>query len=102
MLIEHYEQCQERLPGMPAIGCDPCCALTSMTLVCANPTYDTCPRYKAVEQDCPACQEAMVGPVQMYRDTVDWTLVCPECGLEIPASSTEAQINSFWPAGATG
>lgn len=83
MLIQNFHSCQHRLPGMPAIGCDPGCSLTPTETPCEKPTYETCPRYEWVEEYCPACQEAMLGEVQMVRDTVDWTLVCPECGLEI-------------------
>ncbi len=102
MLIKDFRTCQERLPGMPGIGVEPGCALTSMEKPCEHPTYDTCPRYEWVEMECPACQEVMEGPTQMVRDMVDWTLICPECGLEVLASSTKAQLDSFWPQKATG
>lgn len=92
MRISDYEKCQHRLPGMPAISCDPGCALTSMEKPCDNPTYETCPRYEFVELNCPACDEAREGPVQMVRDTVDWMLICPECGLELSASANETTL----------
>lgn len=95
MLIQNYETCQHRLPGMPEIHCDPLCGLSAAGL-CAQPTYETCPRYEWIEEHCPACREAMLEESQMVRDTIDWTLICPECGLELPANSLAVQ-RLLWP-----
>lgn len=87
MLIQNFASCQHRLPGMPFIGCDPGCALTSMEKPCDNPTYETCPRYTAVKAHCASCGDELHGFPELYRDEVDWTLVCPRCGTEWPAST---------------
>lgn len=77
MLIKNYLTCQERLPGMPGIGVEPDCALTSMEKPCENPTYETCPRYEPVHtRFCPICDG------RWFKDTVDWVFVCEKCGRE--------------------